>query len=104
MRKCFDRETTTLQILTELRVFGLPENEEVVFGISDICLGVCTSLTPEWLDGLYSYPTFKNLSVIGRCQVNMNILYLKIGDFQMGPPKKLNDGFSKTGLMVVITF
>jgi hypothetical protein len=34
---------------------------------------MCASPAPERLDGFYSYSVIKNLSVIARCPVNMNL-------------------------------
>jgi hypothetical protein len=52
------------------------------------------SLVPERLDGFYSYSAFLSISVIGRCQVNVNIPALQIGAIHMGP-KTQNGDFLK---------
>jgi hypothetical protein len=44
---------------------------------------MCPSLAPERLNGSYSNWTFKNLSIIGQCLVNMNILAAKLDGLQM---------------------
>jgi hypothetical protein len=60
------------------------------------CLSVClsvrmySSLEPERLDGFYSYSEFESLSIICRCQVNMNILAPKMGALILPPPQMVN--------------
>jgi hypothetical protein len=60
---------------------------------------VCSSLAVEWLDGFYSYSIFKSVSVIGRCQMNMNIQAPKVGVFQMVPETQ-NGDIIEDGLLV----
>jgi hypothetical protein len=45
------------------------------------------SLAQEWLDGCYSYPLIKSLSLMDRCPVNMNILVPKVAVLHMNPWK-----------------
>jgi hypothetical protein len=50
-----------------------------------ICMYVCLSLSPVRLDGFYSYSVLKNLSIIDRYPVAMNIVAPKIWALQIGP-------------------
>jgi hypothetical protein len=86
-----------LEVLTELYDFNTPEYGNSRFRYTTcrsvcryvymcICLELCMylSLAPEWLDGFYSYSVIKGLSILGGCQVNLNILDPKIRANQMG--------------------
>jgi hypothetical protein len=69
-----------LELLTDLHVSSPAEYEKVLLECRlsvSICVcmdgSICTSLTPERLNG------FKSLSVVDRCSVNRNILAPKTG-------------------------
>jgi hypothetical protein len=52
MRQYCDRENFDIEMLTDLQVFSTPEYENLVFGLTSVCMYVCA---PERLDELYSY-------------------------------------------------
>jgi hypothetical protein len=96
-RNCCDCEKIDLEILTDLQ----PALKVMVFGCR---LYVCISLAPEGLDGFYSHSVSESPSVVGRCQVNMNILRVKIGVRQMSTSKHKIAIFSKTSPTILIKF
>lgn len=86
MRNCCDYEKKIgLKILIYLHVFSPLDYEEVVFGMPTVCIYMCISLVPGWLDRVCSYSVFKTLSILGQCSVNLNIPTPKMGP--SGVPK-----------------
>jgi hypothetical protein len=87
MRKCCDCEKHRSRDFDGCTRFEPPQYEEVVFGILSVCLcgWMCASPAHERLGGLYSYSIFKNLSVIGWCSVNMNVLAPEIRARKIDP-------------------
>jgi hypothetical protein len=69
-----------LEVFRDLTVLRHPEYEIMGLGILSVCLcrsvyiRMCASVAPERLDGLYFYSAFKNLCVICRYSLDMNIL------------------------------
>jgi hypothetical protein len=61
------------------------------------------SLAPAQLNGLYSHFTFKGLSMLDRCPLNLDISAPKIGAIQMSPKIKMAV-LLKIALTVVIYF
>lgn len=80
MRECCYLKRIDLEILTDLYIVRtpLPPNAKKRFFNSSACISICA---PRWrLDGSTDFALIPNLSVIGRCPVNMNILASKIED------------------------
>jgi hypothetical protein len=56
--------------------------------VLSVCTSMCSLLTPERLNGFYSYSVFKNVSIIRRSPVNMDIIVTTIGVFRVSTTNK----------------
>jgi hypothetical protein len=63
----------------------------MIFGMLSVCMYVCMydSLAPEVLDGIYSHSVSKDVSIRGRCPVNVNIPAQKIGPLKWARELKM---------------
>lgn len=89
MRKYYDHNKTYIEVFVDLHGFSPHEYEKRGFVILYcLFLYVCALLTPERLDVLNLYSGFKNLSLIGRCPVSVNIPAPKLRTPQMSSKTK----------------
>jgi hypothetical protein len=99
MRNNCDRERKSMMKFWRICMYSTPVITKISFWNAvgmHVCIYVsmCTPLSPEWLEGLYSYSIIRSLCILGRCPVNLDAPILKIGRLQIGP-KTQNSGFLK---------